>query len=117
MIGLKIGGVNVFGGGLALYDKDQGVVGGLGVSGDTSCADHNVAWRTRNNLKLDFLATNGVGGVNSGTDPARPDNIIYDIVNAPGLQIGTSPSGFGHADCGKLDNGSKGISATLPAVE
>jgi uncharacterized protein GlcG (DUF336 family) len=32
----------VFGGGLALYD-DQGIVGGLGVSGDSACADHNVA--------------------------------------------------------------------------
>ncbi len=46
MTGQKVGGVNVFGGGLALYDED-GIVGALGVSGDTSCADHNIAWRTR----------------------------------------------------------------------
>ena len=51
MIGKRIGGVVVFGGGLALYD-DSGVVGGLGVSGDTSCADHNVAWRMRDALGL-----------------------------------------------------------------
>jgi uncharacterized protein GlcG (DUF336 family) len=38
-----------FGGGLALYD-DNGVIGGLGVSGDTPCADHNVAWRMRDAL-------------------------------------------------------------------
>ncbi|HVN91182.1 MAG TPA: heme-binding protein [Candidatus Binataceae bacterium] len=113
MIGRRIGGVNVFGGGLALYDKKKGFVGALGVSGDTSCADHNVAWRTRANLGLDFLATNGVGGVAGGT---RPDNIIYDVTNAPNLQIGTSTSGFGHAQC-TPDNGSVADSATLPAVE
>jgi hypothetical protein len=28
-------------------------VGGLGVSGDASCTDHMVAWRTRNTLSLD----------------------------------------------------------------
>jgi uncharacterized protein GlcG (DUF336 family) len=42
MVGQRIGGIIVFGGGLALYD-DQGIVGGLGVSGDSACADHNVA--------------------------------------------------------------------------
>ena len=43
MVGRKIGGVNVFGGGLALYNKDHKLVGALGVSGDTSCTDHIVA--------------------------------------------------------------------------
>ena len=38
MVGGRIGGVNVFGG-LPLYDAQHEVVGGLGVSGDTSCAD------------------------------------------------------------------------------
>src|SRR5436309_3063826 len=47
MVGEKIGGVNVFGGGLALYSKKK-VVGAVGVSGDTSCADHNIGWRVRN---------------------------------------------------------------------
>ena len=56
MIGEKrIGGVNVFGGGLALYNAKGEVVGALGVSGDTSCADHNIAWKTRNALKLDYV--------------------------------------------------------------
>src|SRR5207253_3978697 len=50
MTGLKIGGVNVFGGGLALYNNNHEIVGAVGVSGDTSCADHNIAWRTRHNL-------------------------------------------------------------------
>ena len=55
----------MFGGGLALYNSSRDVVGGLGASGDTSCADHNIAWRVRHALNLDFLA--GVGGV-SGDD-------------------------------------------------
>ena len=55
MEGSKIGGVNVFGGGLALYGPGKKIVGGVGVSGDTSCADHNIAWRVRNNLGLDHL--------------------------------------------------------------
>jgi uncharacterized protein GlcG (DUF336 family) len=114
MVGFRIGGVNVFGGGLALYDKHKGIIGAVGVSGDTSCADHNVAWRTRANLGLDFLKTNGVGGVNA--DPTRPDNIIYDITVAPKLQIGASAGGFGHAVC-VPDNGSEAISSTLPAVQ
>ena len=89
MGGGRIGGINVFGGGLALYNASHQVVGGLGVSGDTSCADHMVAWRTRANLGLDHLT--GVDGVSG--DPLRPDNIIYDIVG------GVSASGFGHPEC------------------
>jgi uncharacterized protein GlcG (DUF336 family) len=116
MVGFRIGGVNVFGGGLALYDKYKGIIGAVGVSGDTSCADHNVAWRTRANLGLDFLKTNGVGGVNGTADPERPDNIIYDITVASGFQIGASAGGFGHAVC-VPDGGSKAISSTLPAVQ
>src|SRR3954462_11121916 len=42
MVGKPIGGIIVFGGGLALYDRTGHIVGGLGVSGDTSCADHVV---------------------------------------------------------------------------
>src|SRR5262245_59220553 len=52
MVGEKIGGVNVFGGGVGLYVAGSIVIGGLGVSGDTSCADHNIAWTMRQNLDL-----------------------------------------------------------------
>lgn len=44
-VGKSLGGVITFGGGLAFYDG-KSVVGGLGVSGDTSCADHN-RWSSR----------------------------------------------------------------------
>ena len=94
MVGSKIGGVNVFGGGLALYNSAHQIIGAVGVSGDTSCADHNIAWRTRRNLNLDFLAgaIPGPASLFAG-DPTHPDNIIYDIVG------GVSPSGFGHPSC------------------
>jgi uncharacterized protein GlcG (DUF336 family) len=95
MVGNKIGGINVFGGGLALYGSGKKIVGGVGVSGDTSCADHNIAWRVRNNLGLDHLS--GVGGVSG--DPARPDNIIFDITPNPYGGTGVSAGGFGHPTC------------------
>ena len=95
MMGQKIGGVNVFGGGLALYGPGKVILGAVGVSGDTSCADHNIAWRTRNNLGLDHLS--GVGGVSG--DAARPDNIIFDITANPNGGTGISAGGFGHPTC------------------
>lgn len=49
--GKRIGGVNVFGGGLALY-KSGKKIGALGVSGDTSCRDHAFAWRMREHLAM-----------------------------------------------------------------
>jgi uncharacterized protein GlcG (DUF336 family) len=107
MVGNKIGGVNVFGGGLALYGPGKKIVGGVGVSGDTSCADHNIAWRVRNNLALDHLA--GVGGVSG--DAARPDNIIFDITPNPDGGTGISGGGFGHPTCLNTSG-----SDTLPPV-
>lgn len=86
LIGKTLGGVVVFGGGLALYNS-HGVVGGLGVSGDTSCADHNVAWRVRHALGLDHVP--------NGVSPYHNDAIIYDM-----LPNKTSASGYGHPLCG-----------------
>ncbi len=111
MVGKKIGGVNVFGGGLALY-KGSGngrrVVGGVGVSGDTSCADHNIGWRVRDNLGLDNLA--GLFAVSG--DPARPDNIVFDITANPSGGTGVSAGGFGHPTCINTFG-----SGALPAVQ
>ncbi|UWZ83870.1 GlcG/HbpS family heme-binding protein [Occallatibacter riparius] len=107
MVGKRIGGVNVFGGGLALYNSKGELVGALGVSGDSSCADHNIAWRTRHTLNLDHVP----GGVSS--DPRRPDNIVYDIAPASGLAIGVSASGWGHPVCSEA---AKTISASLPTI-
>jgi uncharacterized protein GlcG (DUF336 family) len=90
LVGKPVGGTIVFGGGLALYDGN-GITGALGVSGDSSCADHNVAWRVRHQLGLDRVP--------AGVSPNMKDAIIYDI--GPD---GKSPSGFGHPKCnGKED--------------
>jgi len=108
MVGTKPGGVNVFGGGLALYAAGSKIIGAVGVSGDTSCADHNIAWRVRNLLKLDHLS--GVGGVSG--DAARPDNIIFDITANPAGGTGNSAGGFGHPKCLNTSD-----PALLPAVQ
>jgi hypothetical protein len=55
MVGQLIGGVNVFGGGLAIYGPAGKRLGAIGVSGDTSCTDHAVAWETRHALGLDYV--------------------------------------------------------------
>ncbi len=102
MVGGVVGGVNVFGGGLGLYDK-SGVVGAVGLSGDTSCADHMIAWRVRHELGLDKLASAGAEGVSGDTD--RPDNIVFDIG-----EVG-SRGGFGHPGC--INTGDQ---AGLPVV-
>jgi hypothetical protein len=78
-LGKRIGGTITFGGGLALYN-DTGPVGGLGISGDSSCADHNVAWRIRQALGLDKTP--------------QKDTIKYDLGSD-----GKSASGFGHPKC------------------
>src|SRR5262245_59996384 len=108
LVGNKVGGVNVFGGGLALYATGQKVVGAVGVSGDTSCADHFIAWRVRNLLQLDHLKN--AGGVSGDSD--RPDNIIFDIVPNPAGETGHSAGGFGHPTCTITGN-----PATLPDAQ
>jgi uncharacterized protein GlcG (DUF336 family) len=102
MTNKQLGGVIVFGGGLALYDG-SGVIGGLGVSGDTSCADHNVAWRMRQALGLDKVPM--------GVSPDKKDQIIYDV--GPD---GKSASGYGHPTCGnkEADVGRQLGSAVVP---
>ncbi len=96
LIGQKIGGVNVFGGGFAIYaTKEEIVVGGLGVSGDTSCADHNIGWRVRHNLGLDHMAN--IAGVSG--DATRPDNIVFDITPNQYGGTGISAGGYGHPMC------------------
>lgn len=71
MTGRRIGGINVFGGGLALYSADGVLLGGLGLSGDTSCTDHIIAWKLRHSVNLD--------NVPAGPDAdSNTDNIIYN---------------------------------------
>jgi hypothetical protein len=117
-----MGSAYVFGGGLTLYSQGGVRAGGLGVSGDTSCTDHFVAWRVRNLLQLDHLAS--VPGVTG--DASHPDNIIYDIAPASsggildpatGGTLSSSASGFGHPQCDPPTPGGTTGPSALPAVQ
>jgi uncharacterized protein GlcG (DUF336 family) len=80
-IGRVPGGIITFGGGVPLY-VDGKVIGGLGLSGDTACADHVIAYRMRRAAGLDKIP--------GGVAPGGTDNIIY--------ATGT-PTGFQHPHC------------------
>lgn len=97
MVGKKVGGINVFGGGLPLYNDKGELVGGLGLSGDSSCADHIIAWKLRHALKLDYVP--------KGVSPTQDDNIVHDIAQ------GVSAGGWGHPVCSPE---AKEIAAQLP---
>lgn len=71
------GGIITFGGGVPLYA--DGIVGGLGVSGDTACADHEIAKRVR-----DLLGLNPPGG-------PLADDIVYTAEDGPSV--------FAHSPC------------------
>lgn len=101
LVGQFIGGINVFGGGLPLYDDEGKLLGAIGMSGDSSCADHIKAWVARDNL-------GGVDNIPAGVADGT-DNIIFDVTgNHNNFE---SKSGFGHQSCGL---GEEAIAATLP---
>lgn len=87
----RVGGVNVFGGGLALYNSGNIKVGAIGVSGDTSCTDHVVAWKVRETVAGGaFHVANVPGGVSTG---GVNDALIQGDV------AGLVPGGFNHPSC------------------
>ncbi|HEY2743443.1 MAG TPA: heme-binding protein [Polyangia bacterium] len=88
------GGAIVFGGGLPLY-KGKTRVGGLGASGDTACADHEIAKRMRDKLGL-----NPEGG-------ALADDIWYSKADGPSL--------FAHPLCKNTWRNGKKIGDEPPA--
>ncbi len=72
------------------------------MSGDTACADHNIAWKLRHLLELDYVP----GGVNkNSTSTHGDDNILYDMTD------GKSASGYGHPECA---SGEKAIAEAFP---
>jgi uncharacterized protein GlcG (DUF336 family) len=96
-IGAVPGGIITFGGGVALYQNGQ-VIGGLGVSGDSSCADHAIAYRMR------ILA--GLNATPGGVGPDNTDNILY-------AASGVAPTGFEQPHCFPQDLTAAQI-ATIP---
>jgi uncharacterized protein GlcG (DUF336 family) len=67
------GGLIFFGGGVPLYNSSGKIIGGLGVSGDTSCTDHEIAKRVRN-----LAGLNPPGG-------ALVDDIVYSLPDPPSV--------------------------------
>ena len=86
-LGRVPGGVITFGGGVPLYSGGK-VIGGLGLSGDSACADHVIAYRMRR------MANLGLDKVPAGVAPDGTDNIIY---------ANGTPTGYQHPHCGNTD--------------
>jgi uncharacterized protein GlcG (DUF336 family) len=93
-LGKVCGGTIVFGGGVPLY-KGQTRVGGLGVSGDTSCTDHEVSKRVRQA---------------AGFTPAGlpSDDIVYTAVDGP--------SPFAHPLCPNTYRDGRKVGDEAPAA-
>jgi uncharacterized protein GlcG (DUF336 family) len=91
------GGAIAFGGGVPLY-KNGKIVGGLGISGDTPCADHEIAKRVRHYAGLDPAKGPSVDDIQySKTD--RPS--VYTHPLCPntwrnGQKIGDEPGAVGY---------------------
>jgi uncharacterized protein GlcG (DUF336 family) len=89
------GGGIAFGGGVPLY-KNGHIVGGLGISGDTPCADHEIAKRIRHY---------------AGLDPAKGqavDDIQYTKTDGPSV--------YAHPLCPNTYRNGKKIGDEAPAT-
>jgi uncharacterized protein GlcG (DUF336 family) len=89
------GGTIVFGGGVPLY-RGKTRVGGLGASGDTACADHEIAKRMR-----DKAALNPPGG-------ALADDIWFSKADGPSV--------FAHPLCKNTWRNGKKVGDEPPAT-
>jgi uncharacterized protein GlcG (DUF336 family) len=90
-----VGGLIFFGGGVPLYRNGK-IIGALGISGDTSCADHEIAKRVRD-----------LAGLNPSSG-ALADDIVYSGPDAASV--------FAHPVClNTYRNGTK-IGSESPAT-
>ena len=95
-IGKIVGGLIFFGGGVPLYNESGQIIGGLGISGDTSCADHEIAKRVR-----DLADLNPPGG-------ALADDIVYSPPDAASV--------FAHPKCVNTYRNGVSIGNETPAT-
>jgi uncharacterized protein GlcG (DUF336 family) len=92
------GGIITFGGGFPIY-QGKTVIGGIGISGDTSCADNAVAFEVR------ALASRTVGNLDPknnsvGTVGANgTDNIVYYPLGDTAPLNKADPSEFAQPHC------------------
>lgn len=98
LVGKRVGGVNVFGGGIALFKAGK-KVGAIGVSGDTSCTDHAFAWKMREalgmapvSLAADFEKLTLTGDFNQLGDHPRCANDSVLSTGTGGFGFNPSPS-------------------------
>jgi len=91
------GGLIFFGGGVPIYRSGK-IIGGLGISGDTSCADHEIAKRVR-----DLAGLNPPGG-------ALADDIVYSNFG------GVTTSVFAHPRCVATFRNGASVGEEAPAT-
>lgn len=92
------GGIITFGGGVPLYSSTGSIIGGLGVSGDTACTDHEIAKRVRDLAKMnpsggplvDDISYSKVDGASVFTHPV----CLNTLRN--GVTIGTEQPASGY---------------------
>lgn len=95
--GQIVGGIITFGGGVPLY-KNGKIIGGLGISGDTACTDHEISKRVRDLAGLnppsgklaDDISYSSVDGASVFTHPT----CLNTYRN--GVFIGTEQSAAGY---------------------
>ncbi len=91
------GGLIFFGGGVPLY-QDGKIVGGLGISGDTSCTDHEISKRVRTLAGLnhpagplvDDITYSSIDGASVFTHPLCPNTYRN------GVFVGNEPPAAGY---------------------
>ncbi|MDD5036315.1 MAG: heme-binding protein [Methylococcaceae bacterium] len=106
LVNKRIGGINVFGGGLALYSTDgKKKIGAIGVSGDTSCTDHVVAWKIRAMLQAE-PAGSGITTANMMADgtkvavsTAQKGDELIQLSGAVANDRGKGWNGWAHPLC------------------
>lgn len=89
------GGIITFGGGVPIY-KNGKIVGGLGISGDTACADHEIAKRVRH-----------LAGLNPAGGPTV-DDITYSSKDGA--------TAFTHPLCPNTYRNGEALGDELPAL-
>ncbi len=114
LIGKRIGGINVFGGGLAIY-KGGKKVGAIGVSGDTSCRDHAFAWQVRGALNAhpasptvgittaNYLASGAAAAPLAGA--AKGDEMILNSTSGDYWNAWAQPACPNSTPAATVDNG------------